>query len=219
MKDKDKDKKKKKKRSSYVEQISNMVSVLLSISKKFAPGMEHYLADGTLYEGPTHKHYGRLMTGATHTADSKYLYHKDELAEVGPRGGIRPSKKAPKSDTKNPNPKGEGTAKGDASTTRGAVVPAAVEKTLQGKSDDFNERYKEKLGYGVTIGQLKTVYQRGVGAYNTSRSPGVSSQQQWAYARVNAYLYLVKNGRPQNPKYTTDYDLLPAKHPKSSNNG
>jgi len=34
-------------------------------------------------------------------------------------------------------------------------------------------------------------------------------------ARVNAFLYLIKNGRPQNPKYTTDYDLLPAKHPKS----
>jgi hypothetical protein len=26
---------------------------------------------------------------------------------------------------------------------------------------------------------------------------------------------LVRNGRPQNAKYTTDYDLLPAKHPKS----
>jgi len=25
----------------------------------------------------------------------------------------------------------------------------------------------------------------------------------------------VENGRPQNPKYTTDYDLLPSKHPKN----
>ena len=38
--------------------------------------------------------------------------------------------------------------------------------------------------------------------------------KQWAMARVNAFLYLLKNGRPQNKKYTTDYDLLPAKHPK-----
>lgn len=138
-----------------------------------------------------------------------------KLAEVGPRGGIKESKKAPKSGTPNKNPKGEGTAKGDASTSRGAEVPKAVEETLQKKADEFNEKHKEKLGYGVTIGQLKTVYQRGVGAYNTSHSPKVTSQQQWAYARVNAYLYLVKNGRPQNPKYTTDYDLLPSKHPKS----
>ena len=75
--------------------------------------------------------------------------------------------------------------------------------------------YKEKLGYGVTVGQLKAVFQRGVGAFSTSHSPKVKSATQWAMARVNAYLYLVKNGRPQNPKYTTDYDLLPKKHPKS----
>jgi hypothetical protein len=29
-------------------------------------------------------------------------------------------------------------------------------------------------------------------------------------------MYLVRNGRPENAKYTTDYDLLPTKHPKSS---
>jgi hypothetical protein len=44
----------------------------------------------------------------------------------------------------------------------------------------------------------------------------VQSQQQWAYARVNAFLYLLKNGRPENPKYTQDNDLLPAKHPKAA---
>jgi hypothetical protein len=138
-----------------------------------------------------------------------------ELAEVGERGGIRKSPKAPKSDTPNKNPKGKGTAKGDASTGRGAKVSKADEKTLQTKSDDFNERYKDKLGYGVTVGKLKAVFQRGLGAFNVSHSPRVRSASQWAFARVNAFLYLVKNGRPQNPKYTGDYDLLPAKHPKA----
>ena len=38
--------------------------------------------------------------------------------------------------------------------------------------------------------------------------------KQWAMARVNAYLYLLKNGRPQNKKFVQDNDLLPAKHPK-----
>ena len=140
-----------------------------------------------------------------------------KLAEVGPRGGIRPTKKAPKSDTKNPNPK-RGSSKnkpGAASNTRGVKVPASVEKTLQKKADEFNERYKEKLGYGTSIAQLRTVYQRGVGAFQSGHSPRVSSQQQWALARVNAYLYLVKNGRPQNKKYTGDNDLLPKGHPKS----
>ena len=141
----------------------------------------------------------------------------EEFAEVGPRGGIKASPKAPKSKTKNPNPKGEGTARGSAGTTRGAKVSKEIEASLKKKSDEFNEKYKEKLGYGANVGALKSVYQRGLGAYNTSRSPAVASRggaKQWAMARVNAFLYLLKNGRPQNKKYTTDYDLLPAKHPK-----
>ena len=137
-----------------------------------------------------------------------------KMAEVGERGGIKKSPKAPKSGTPNKNPKGKGTAKGDASTTRGAKVSKEDAATLKKKSDDFNERYKGKLGYGVNVGMLKAVFQRGLGAFNTSHSPRVKSASQWSFARVNAFLYLVKNGRPQNPKYTGDYDLLPKGHPK-----
>ncbi len=137
-----------------------------------------------------------------------------ENAEVGPRGGIKESPKAPKSDTPNKDPKGEGTAKGDASG-KSAKVTAEQEKTLQGKVDDFNKKESNTKNGNATLGQLKSVFQRGLGAFNTSHSPRVQSAEQWAYARVNAYLYLLKNGRPENPKYTTDYDLLPKGHPKA----
>lgn len=140
----------------------------------------------------------------------------DEYAEVGPRGGIKASPKAPPAKGPNKNPKGVGTSRGKATDSRSAEVSKKAEASLQKKSDDFNERYKDKLGYGTTIGQLKAVYQRGKGAYNRSHSPAVSSSEQWAQARVNAYLYLVKNGRPQNKNYKQDNDLLPSKHPKSS---
>jgi len=139
----------------------------------------------------------------------------DYFAKIGERGGITKSKKAPKSDTPNPNPKGVGTAKGKASSTRGAKVTKEVEESLKKKSDDFNEKYKDKLGYGVNLGMLKSVYQRGIGAYNVSHSPVVKSAGQWAQARVNAFLYLVKEGRPQNKKYVGDNDLLPKGHPKN----
>lgn len=140
-----------------------------------------------------------------------------DLAEVGPKGGVKPSKKAPKSGTPNPNPKrGSDKNKPGAAASEGKVkVPASVEKTLKRKSDEFNERYKKKLGYGVTLPKLRVVYQRGVGAFQTSHSPNVTSAEQWAQARVNAFLYLVKNGRPQNAKYVGDNDLLPKGHPKS----
>ena len=195
--------------------MKNWVESKLKGLDELKEGVPHYTADGKLWTGPTHKHNGRLMTGETHTEDSEYLYHKDELAEVKD-GKVVKSPKAPKSDTPNKNPKGKGTAKGDASGKTGAKVSEKDAKALQKKADEFNEKYKEKLGYGITVGMLKSVFQRGLGAFNTSHSPNVKSASQWAHARVNAFMYLVKNGKPQNAKYTTDYDLLPKKHPKSS---
>jgi hypothetical protein len=35
-------------------------------------------------------------------------------------------------------------------------------------------------------------------------------------ARVNAFLKLLKSGKPSNSAYTTDNDLLPSKHPRST---
>ena len=139
-----------------------------------------------------------------------------DLADIDEEGNVKSSPKAPKSDTPNPSPKGEGTAKGDASGKRGAKVSQKDKETLKRKSNEFNEKYKDRLGYGVSSSVLASVYQRGLGAFNTSRSPKVRSASQWGFARVNAFLYLVRNGKPQNPKYTTDYDLLPEKHPKSN---
>lgn len=154
----------------------------------------------------------------THEYEGKTWYMPCEthnLAKIGPRGGVRRSRKAPKSGTPNKNPKGKGTARGSAKNTRSAKVSKKDEATLKQKSDDFNKRYKEKLGYGTTVGMLKAVFQRGLGAFNTSHSPKIKSPSAWAFARVNAFLYIVKNGRPQNKKYTGDNDLLPKKHPKS----
>ena len=140
----------------------------------------------------------------------------DLLAEVGPRGGIRESPKAPKSSTPNPNPEGEGTAKGKASGKRGAEVSAKDEETLKNKVKEFNERDSNTKNGNATLGVLKSVFQRGLGAYTGGHSPNVSSPSQWAFARVNAFLYLLKNGRPQNPKYVNDNDLLPKEHPKAN---
>lgn len=141
------------------------------------------------------------------------------FAEIGERGAIKESKKAPKSTTPNPKPTGVGSARGDASGKGGADVSEAVEKNLREKVKEFNDRYADKLKWGkLTIGQLKSVFQRGKGAYNVSHSPKVKSADQWAYARVNAFIYLWRTGRPENAKYKGDNDLLPANHPKYTTN-
>ena len=185
-------------------------------------GMHEHELDGKTWYMPCETHTKedfkkyKCPEGYVKDYEKHKCVKKSEYAKVGKRGGITKSPKAPKSSTPNKNPKGKGTAKGDASTSRGAKVSKADEKKLQKKSDDFNKRYKDKLGYGVSVGKLKAVFQRGLGAFNTSHSPNVKSPSQWAFARVNAFLYLVKNGRPQNKKYTTDNDLLPKGHPKKS---
>jgi len=181
-------------------------------------GIHTHDFEGQIWYMPCEKHklYDRKCPEGFVKKDGKCVKKKTKYAKVGPRGGIVKSPKAPKSDTPNRNPKGQGTARGSAKGKTGAKVSAKDRAALQKKVDNFNKRYKDKLGYGVTIGQLSAVFQRGLGAFNTSSSPRVSSPSQWAHARVNAYMYLVRNGRPQNAKYKQDNDLLPKKHPKSS---
>jgi hypothetical protein len=41
--------------------------------------VNHYLKDGTKWSGTTHKAGGKAMTGKTHTATSKPLFHLKDL--------------------------------------------------------------------------------------------------------------------------------------------
>lgn len=41
-----------------------------------AEGKKHYLPDGSVYTGPTHKMGSKIMSGATHTDESKMLSHR-----------------------------------------------------------------------------------------------------------------------------------------------
>jgi HK97 family phage portal protein len=98
-----------------------------------------------------------------------------------------------------------------------AGLSKTVEKALQGKVDEHNDKYGDKKGKRVTVGMLGKVFKRGVGAYRTNPSsvrPGVRSEDQWAYARVNAFLVAVRTGKFRGGKF--DLDLLPKDHPLSS---
>ena len=94
-------------------------------------------------------------------------------------------------------------------------LSAAIEEGLSNKAKEHNDEVGDNPGKRATVGMLRTVFRRGAGAYSTSHRPGVT-RDQWSYARVNAFLYLLRNGRPENAKYIGDNDLLPKSHPKSS---
>ncbi len=96
-------------------------------------------------------------------------------------------------------------------------ISAKTEKALQNKVDEHNKEVNNAASKRTTLGTLKKVYDRGIGAYNTSPAsvrPNVSNPQTWAMARVNSFLFALRNGRFQGGKHDTD--LLPESHPLSS---
>jgi HK97 family phage prohead protease len=137
--------------------------------------------------------------------ESKSEAIKSERAPAPPKDQITGSDKNPKGSAK--APAGSGTIE----------LTQAIEDGLKNKVTEHNDKLDgaDPSWKRATVGMLRTVFRRGAGAYSTSHRPGVS-RNQWAYARVNAYLYLLRNGRPENPAYITDNDLLPKDHPRSS---
>jgi hypothetical protein len=131
------------------------------------------------------------------------LYRGSIIATAG-------SKPAPKKDQVSGSDKN---AKGSADTGKGVNFTAAIIKSLENKVAEHNE--KAPAGRKVTLAKLKAVYRRGAGAFSTSHRPD-QNRNSWAMARVNAFLKLVKSGKPNNPKYVSDNDLLPRMHPRSS---
>ena len=104
---------------------------------------------------------------------------------------------------------------GSASKANSKISVGSVLETLKTKVREHNKKHGDKKGKKVTLGMLKAVYRRGAGAFSSTHRPGMS-RSGWGVARVNAFLKLVRSGRPSNPKYTTDNDLLPAGHPRKS---
>lgn len=97
-------------------------------------------------------------------------------------------------------------------------LTAAIETSLTNKASEHNKEMDDAnkpAWTRVTKGALESVWRRGAGAFSTSHRPGMS-RQQWAMGRVNAFLYLARNGRPENPKYVGDNDLLHSDHPRYS---
>jgi len=94
------------------------------------------------------------------------------------------------------------------------ALSANIKKALQKKVEDHNAKDPK---YRATLRMLTSVFNRGVGAYRTNPSsvrPNVSSEEQWAMARVNGFLQALSTGKFKRKPYDTD--LLPSSHPLSS---
>ena len=116
----------------------------------------------------------------------------------------------------------EGSSKNEpgsaAGKSGGVSLSAATVTALENKASDHNaamSKANRPNWTRVRVGALKAVYRRGSGAYSTSHRPGIS-RAAWSMARVNAFLFLARTGRPKNKAYVGDNDLLHSDHPRYS---
>ena len=167
----------------------------------------HKHGDKQFMPGKTHEEYMAAVKKSKAEEVASYADHA-EADEPGPKDPRRTP--APKKDQK----KGSKKNKPDSAKDGKGKITFSKEVTaqLQAKVKEHNAKGK---GSKATLGMLKAVYRRGAGAFSTSHAPKMS-RHGWAIARVNAFLKLLRTGRPSNPKYTTDNDLLPKGHPRKS---
>lgn len=135
-----------------------------------------------------------------------YIYNSlsNYLSESAKRPGPRSSAQTPakpserrKGSTKNPS--------GTATKQKAGKIEftEAVITALKNKVREHNAKYSKK----VTLGQLKAVYRRGAGAFSVSHRPG-KTRGQWAMARVNMFLKMMRGGKVKESYRKADMDLV-----------
>ena len=203
-----------------IEDARSMADGQISEGKwrKIAPWIARHMvdleaegvADGEITAGVV-AHYlwgsGDTKTEAKRTMD----YAERIVAQLDEQRAPAPKKDQIFGSEKNPA--------GSASDKEGSIeLDEKTETALQKKADEHNAKMTDEdkpEWTRVRVGALRSVWRRGAGAFSTSHRPNMT-RAQWAMARVNAFLYLAEKGRPENPRYVGDNDLLDPDHPKFS---
>jgi hypothetical protein len=161
--------------------------------------------EGKNYKPARTEKEGRPTQEQLKRAQSEHEAYADHAEAEDPRRTPAPKKDQKKGSKKN---------KPDSAKNPSGKITFSKEVTAQlsKKAADHNAKGK---GSKATLGMLKAVYRRGAGAFSTSHAPKMS-RHGWAIARVNAFLTLLRTGKPANSAYTQDNDLLPKGHPKKS---
>ena len=134
----------------------------------------------------------------------------------------RPGKNDPRKTPAKPSERRKGSKKnkpGSAKKPNDSIkISKETEARLRKMMTEHNKKVSAKgKGSKASMGRLKSVYRRGAGAFSRSHAPNMS-RGGWGIARVKAFLYLLRNGRPSNPNYKQDNDLLPKSHPRADEN-
>tara|TARA_Y100000592_G_scaffold64815_1_gene100890 strand:- start:200 stop:2575 length:2376 start_codon:yes stop_codon:yes gene_type:complete len=128
----------------------------------------------------------------------------------------KPGKNDPRKTPAKPSERRKGSKKNPPGSAKKPNAGIKVSKETEARLRSLMQKHNSSgKGSKASMGMLKTVYRRGAGAFSRSHAPNMS-RGGWGIARVKAFLYLLRNGRPSNPNYKQDNDLLPRGHPRKS---
>tara|TARA_X000001382_G_scaffold128299_2_gene117689 strand:+ start:7072 stop:9468 length:2397 start_codon:yes stop_codon:yes gene_type:complete len=132
----------------------------------------------------------------------------------------KPKKNDPRKTPAKPSERRKGSKKNKPGSAKKPNTSIKVSKETEARLRKMMTEHNKKVsskgkGSKASMGRLKSVYRRGAGAFSRSHAPNMS-RGGWGIARVKAFLYLLRNGRPSNPNYKQDNDLLPKSHPRAS---
>lgn len=118
----------------------------------------------------------------------------------------RPGPKSAAQTPAEPHEKKEGSSVNEPGSAAATITFSdKVTQSLKNKVKEHNEKYSKK----VTLSQLKKVYRRGAGAFSSSHRPG-KTRGQWAMARVNTFLKMVRGGKVKDSYRQADQDIAKA---------
>ena len=131
---------------------------------------------------------------------AKEFLESQSAKRKGPKSSAQtPAKPSERKKGSKKNPKGS--AGGDKKSPS-ITFSEKIVTSLKNKVKEHNAKYSKK----VTLGQLKKVYRRGAGAFSSSHRPG-KSRGQWAMARVNTFLKMVRGGKVKESYRAADGDI------------
>lgn len=179
--------------------------------------MKYSLGELSLVDNPCNP-AAQISVVKNYNGTLMYEFDEDvtEKAERNPRSDRASATPAPEKDRVSGS---DANSEGSAASTSAASdieLSEAIINSLKTKVSEHNDKVDGKESWRkASLSSLKAVYRRGAGAYSVSHRPGMT-RGQWAMARVNAFLRILSQGRPENPRYTNDNDLLPSGHPLKS---
>ena len=125
----------------------------------------------------------------------------------------RPGPKSAAQTPAKPNERKKGSSVNEPGSAAAAITfSEKVTQSLKDKVKEHNEKHSKK----VTLSQLKKVYRRGAGAFSSSHRPG-KSRGQWAMARVNTFLKMVRGDKVKDSYRQADQDIAKASEEEVAN--